>query len=223
MNETNAADCLAFRPFAERDFEPLSELMAETWLADCPARAASVAAQVELCEYAAETTWGCVCERPSDNTLLGAILIAEKDQEATGAESWSARGDELLVEAEGNVTIAEAIRAEMGVVREEESLAAEYCASGEPESEAAIKLLIVSAAARGMGLGRKLVDAARAHLRECGAQGFYLLTDDSCDVSFYDHMGLRRAMSRRLAPPSQGQGEACTSEGFSIYVYAERL
>ena len=235
MTETPAADRIADRPagntefrpfvppFGEKDFEALSELMAETWLTDFAARPAAVAAQVELCEYVAATTWGCVCERTSDGALLGAILLAEKDREVAGADAWAARGDELLVEASLDATIAEAIRQEMGGVREEESLAAEYLASGEPESGVAVKLLIVSPAARGMGLGKRLMEEARAYLRRRGARGFYLMTDDSCDVSFYDHLGLRQVRRRRSLADWPAKSKPDPGAEFSLYVYAERL
>ena len=225
MNETDAAGHLAFRPFVppfgEKDFEAVTELMAETWLTDFPARPAAVAAQVELCEYVAVTTWGCVCER--GGALLGAILLAEKDHEVAGADMWAARGDELLVEASSDPTIAEAIRQEMGGVREEESLAAEYLASGEPESKVAIKLLIVSPVARGMGLGKRLLEEARTYLRGRGAAGFYLMTDDSCDVSFYDHLGLRQVRKRRSLADWPAKSKPDPGAEFSLYVYAERL
>lgn len=223
MTETDAARRVVLHPFGEKDFEAVSELMAETWLTDFAARPAAVAAQVELCEYVAATTWGCVCERADDGTLLGAILLSERDREVEGADAWAARGDELLVEASSDATISEAVRQEMGGVREEESLAAEYLASNEPESGVAVKLLIVSPAARGLGLGKRLVEAARAYLRERGAAGFYLMTDDSCDVSFYDHLGLRQVRRRRSLADWPAKSKPDADAEFSLYVYAERL
>ena len=88
------------------------------------------------------------------------------------------------------------------------------------QSRERAELLIVSPEARGLGIGRKLFDAVRDHLRGRGAAGFYLLTDDNCDVSFYDHMGLRQEVRRRseVTWPDEEPGT-----DFGIYVYAERL
>ena len=57
MTQTDATRRVVLHPFGEKDFEAVSELMAETSLTDFAARPAAVAAQVELCEYVAATTW----------------------------------------------------------------------------------------------------------------------------------------------------------------------
>lgn len=214
---------LAFRPFAERDFDPLARIMAQTWLSGLPARAAATATGVELCEYAATATWSRVCERADGGELLGAVLVAQDGTPTRGADAWAARRDALLAEAAGDPETENAVRLEMAGVREEDALAAEYRANGGPEAQAAIKLLIVSPGARGLGLGRRLLDLARGHLRERGCTGYHLMTDDSCDVSFYDHLGLTRARRRRSRVEWPGTAPGHEGDDCFIYVYADRL
>ena len=109
----------------------------------------------------------------------------------------------------------------MAGVVEEAGLAHEYELTGAAEVACVVKLLIVSPEARGLGLGRRLFDAVRSYLRERGAAGYHLLTDDSCDVSFYEHMGLARAMDRKSEVAWPG-GDPATDD-FHVYVYSERL
>lgn len=208
---------LTLRPFAERDFEPLATLLARTWLPEHPGRPGELASKAELCDYLAKTTWSLVAER--GGTLLGAALLAEKGRPALGA-AWEERGAELAREAQADPACAEALRLEMGGVAEEAALADDYAATGAPEADVALKLLIVSPDAKGMGIGGRLFDAVHARLREIGAAGYHLLTDDSCDVSFYEHKGLMQEMSRSSEVEWPGQD---ADGDFKIYVYSERL
>lgn len=214
----NAAE-LVLRPFEERDLQQLASLIARTWMPDFPGYPGEVAGSIELCEYLAHTTWSLVAER--EGTLLGAVLLAERDREVPDAERWHERGAEAERAAAGDPEATRAADLEMAGVVEEAGLALDYAATGAPEAACAIKLLIVSPDARGLGLGGRLFEAVRAHLRERGAAGYHLLTDDSCDVSFYEHKGLSQAMMRRSEVSWPGADPA--TDDFHIYVYAERL
>lgn len=221
MTETSARGQLLFRPFEERDFEPLARLMAQTWLTEFPEKAALVASEVELAEYLGVSTWSCVCER--DGSVLGAILLAEKGEKRLDGGAWADRGRALEAEAAAYPEVARVIEVEMGGVREEGLLAAEYVARGDAEADNVAKLLIVSPEARGLGLGRRLLDALRERLRGRGAAGYFLMTDDSCDVSFYDHLGLTQEMRRRSEAEWPEESKPVGTADFSLYVYAERL
>lgn len=211
---------LTLRPFEERDFRQLADLMARTWLAECPGEPAELASTVELCEYLGQTTWSLVAER--DGALLGAALVAEGDAAAGSdrAARWSRRAAEARREAQGRPECRRAVDLEMAVVEEEQGLSDEFVATGAPEAAGTLKLLIVSPDARGAGIGGRLLSAVRERLRSTGAPGYHLLTDDSCDVSFYDHMGLRRVTSRRSRVAWPGSSP---DDDFRIHLYAERL
>ena len=209
---------LTFRPFDERDFERLAELVGRTWLADFPARAQMAAGRVELAHYLAQATWSLVAER--GGALMGAVLLVERGGAPLPGE-WAALEERLTKDAEKDPELAEAIHVEMSGVEEEAALEAEYAATGAPGTAAAVKLLIVSPDAKGLGIGGRLFSAALDRLREIGAAGYHLLTDDACDVSFYEHKGLARAMRRRSQAYWPGADPA--TDDFHVYVYEQEL
>lgn len=215
---TQRDDDLMFRPFEEGDFERLANLVGKTWLAEFPARAQMAAGRVELAHYLDQTTWSLVAER--EGALLGAVLLSERGR-GTIADDWARREARLTEDAKEDPELLEAIRVEMSGVEEEAALEAEYAASGAPGAAAAVKLLIVSPDAKGLGIGGRLFSAAIEHLHQTGAKGYHLLTDDACDVSFYEHKGLSQAMSRR----SQAYWPDVdpSTDTFRVYVYEQRL
>lgn len=57
-------------------------------------------------------------------------------------------------------------------------------------TQAEIELFLVAGAARGHGVGGTLWRGAMRDFAGLGVRRYYLHTDSSCDVSFYDHQGL---------------------------------
>ena len=216
MTET---ENLTFRAFAPEDFERVAVLLGRTWLPEfdeAPQRAAS---QIELAHYLAQTTWSLLAERGDE--ILGAVLLAERGAVATGDAGWAELEARLTRAAEKDEALAEAVRTEMDGVREEAELERDYLAGGSLGADAAVKLLIVSPDAKGLGLGGKLFSAALEHLREAGAAGYHLLTDDSCDFGFYEHKGLTQAMRRRSR--AYWPGVDPEKDEFYVYVYEQEL
>ncbi|MBE5023331.1 GNAT family N-acetyltransferase [Olsenella sp. DSM 107455] len=216
MTETEK---LTWRAFAPEDFEAAARLLGRTWLPEFDEAAQRAASQIELAHYLAQATWSLVAEH--DGEVLGVVLLAERGREVVGADGWSELEARLTRAAEKDEALAEAVRTEMGGVREEAELEREYAAGGPAGADAAVKLLIVSPDAKGMGLGGRLFSAALEHLREAGAAGYHLLTDDSCDVGFYEHKGLTQAMRRRSR--AYWPGVDPETDEFYVYVYEQLL
>lgn len=210
---------LTWRAFAPDDFERAAELLGRTWLPEFDEAAQRAASQIELAHYLAQTTWSLVAER--DGEILGVVLLAERDREVDEGAGWSELEARLTRAAEKDPTLAEAVRTEMGGVHEEAELEREYAATDPVGGAAAVKLLIVSPDAKGLGLGGRLFSTALEHLREAGAEGYHLLTDDSCDVGFYEHKGLARAMRRRSR--AYWPGVDPETDEFYVYVYEQAL
>lgn len=82
--------------------------------------------------------------------------------------------------------------------------------AGRPE----IALFVVSPETRGQGVGRRLFNHMLDHFRAIGADGYFLFTDSSCDVGFYEHNGLKRAASRTLTA-----GDGTTAGTLECFLY----
>lgn len=216
MTETEK---LAWRAFAPEDFERAAELLGRTWLPEFDEAPQRVASQIELAHYLAQTTWSLVAEREGE--ILGVVLLAERGREVAGGDGWSELETRLTRAAEKDEALAEAVRVEMGGVHEEAELEREYAADDPVGAGVAVKLLIVSPDAKGMGLGGRLFSAALDHLREAGARGYHLLTDDSCDFGFYEHKGLTQARRRRSR--AYWPGVDPEKDEFHVYVYEQEL
>ena len=216
MTET---ENLTFRAFAPEDFERVAVLLGRTWLPEFDEAAQRAASQIELAHYLAQTTWSLLAERAGE--VLGAVLLAERGAAATGDAGWAELEARLTRAAEKDPELAEAVRTEMDGVREEAELERDYLAGGPLGADAAVKLLIVSPDAKGLGLGGRLFSAALEHLREAGAAGYHLLTDDSCDFGFYEHKGLTQAMRRRSR--AYWPGVDPEKDEFHVYVYEQGL
>lgn len=67
-----------------------------------------------------------------------------------------------------------------------------------PRFDAEVTLLLVDETARGCGVGRALFDHAMRRFRDTGVDRYFLFTDTSCNVGFYEHRGLARLRERRL-------------------------
>lgn len=208
---------VALRPFTEKDFEPTAALFAAQWCSWLPAEAARLASQIDLCSYLAATDWSLLAKHAQTGELLGATLL---HLGGTPHERWLARKEELLAEAATNPSLLDAVMSDVNLIDEESSLSAEYASSGRAGNEAEVKLLIVSPKAQGLGIGGRLFGGARAQVAESGRHGFFLITDDTCDVSFYEHKRMSRMVTRAF---SQAPSDEPDSNDLNMYVYAQEL
>lgn len=86
-------------------------------------------------------------------------------------------------------------------------------------TQAELELFLVSAAARGRGVGGGLWRRLLAHFADRGVNRYYLHTDSSCDVSFYRHKGLDCVAERYASdhPEDNMLGGAVMDD---IFIYA---
>lgn len=216
----DATAAITYRPFMTGDFAQAAELVRLAWCTELGEPAGSLAAQLELATYLGRATWGLVAER--DTELLGVVLGAVHGNEIPELEHWRAEVARLEAEVSRDAEVATLVQTEMAGVAEEDRLEAEYRASGAVENDAALKLLVVSPNARGLGVGGRLFAAGIERARKGGARGYHLLTDDACDVGFYEHKGLTQAM-RKVSEAEWPDGAAADGEDFHIYVYSQRF
>lgn len=211
---------VTYRSFEDRDFDAAAELFFRQWCCGGDERLGRLDAQVNLCTYLMDVTWGVVAEpvpgrgSGEGDGLLGVLLVAAGAADHERRRFWEKRREALLAHvAPGAEFGREVCRVEAEELRLSRGYAADGVNGGSRVGTAEFKLLVVSPAARGLGVGRRLVELGQQAVREAGLSGYYLITDDTCDVGFYDHLGL----SRRREEPSQAE------PGINLYVYAKEL
>lgn len=218
------------RPFQSEDFDGLARLFQNQWCTQIGDEAGRLASRIDLCGYLAQTDWSMVAVRAAGDKgresgrcggepeILGATLLCLDPLADRSSSPWIQQREALLAQAHASEALWNEVRRDVDCIEDEAHLSAEYAATGEPGSDAELKLLIVNPSSRGLGVGRALFTAAR---KAAKAQegGVFLITDDGCDVSFYEHAGL----SRRIERPAQVDSLAVPGEpgSFMLYVYAE--
>lgn len=86
-------------------------------------------------------------------------------------------------------------------------------------TQAEVELFLVAADARGLGVGGMLWRRMMTHFAEHGVRRYYLHTDSSCDVGYYDHKGLDRVAERYAKdhPEDNRLGQETMDD---IFIYA---
>ena len=92
----------------------------------------------------------------------------------------------------------------------EKATADRFAATGNEYAQGQLNLIIIVPEWQGKGLGRALIDLARAELARAGCTKFFLMSDCNSDWQFYEHLNMKRI----LEDHSQDTGD-----GFIVYMY----
>lgn len=179
-----------------------SAAMEGTWLDDSERdRVARLMATDEIAAYLQEMTWG--VKALLKGRMVGVIVTHGTHTSAETAEHFGhvgaearKRADELLTAARERTEHPNNIEPTEPIYLDEIRATKEMRAEADLGSIPRILLLVVSAEARGHGLGKRLINRALDHFRRHGAERYWLVTDTDCDWSFYEHLGLERLADR---------------------------
>lgn len=161
--------------------------------------AARLLATDEVASYLAESTWG--MKALLDGQVVGIILTQGTHASAEASTYWEGVGQQAR-EASERLLARAREREERATEPSEPVYLDEARATDEMRAEAGLAnqprvlLLVVGEAARGHGLGRRLLARARDHFSRHGAERYWLVTDTDCDWPFYEHLGLERLAER---------------------------
>ncbi|TDD49387.1 GNAT family N-acetyltransferase, partial [Kribbella antibiotica] len=135
--------------------------------------------------YAAEYGWGFAYE-----TLIAQIVAAyATDHDATREAAW-------IAEVDG------------------ERVGSIFCVRGPDESTAKLRLLLLTPAARGRGLGAKLVDTCLAFAREAGYKRMVLWTNDPLVAA--RHIYLARGFRLTSTIPHSDWGDSLHGQTYEL-------
>ena len=150
----------------------------------------------------------------ADGRVIAACCIGIFDDSAPRVNPmWEPVYRELLASATEMAKTADAkLEGSLFGDSREKATADRFAATGNDYAQGQINLIIMEPAWQGRGLGRALIDRARAELAEAGCDKFFLMTDCNSDWQFYEHIG----MTRILEDHSQDTGD-----GFIVYMYGD--
>lgn len=158
---------------------------AEDMAADTSADALGIAKFFAL--HYLEPTTNAIAAYTPDGTLAGVAFVRADGQEpqfpqvATELTKLEEALDSQPKTAKELAGIKEMLAKELEL--EDESHANDT-------TQGELELFVVNPDIRGCGVGGGLWKHIHTYLAECGATQYYLHTDSSCDVSFYQHKGL---------------------------------
>lgn len=205
---------IAYRAANKADLGQIAELFRRQWCGDQSIMAGRAAAEANICRYFCSVDWTLVASSGTGE-LLGAVLVALGDGPGEKERLlWDHARTKTLDSARQAGAEEDELMREVGIVERETRISAEYAAA-RPGELAEIKLLIVSSEAQGLGVGKHLFVSALEQAHERGRRAF-LVTDDTCDVGFYEHAGLGCDAARTHSPRG-----ADVSANVGIYIYAE--
>lgn len=207
----SAAD-VEYRPLRRDDFPALAKIVGEVWHADFDEAERQLAGSFDLATCLRRTTAGFVAV--AGERTLGFVILRAGDIDPAVDAEWQDVSQKALEELralnpEAGGRVAAYSRAEKAI--DDQLLAESGC-----DERYEFVLFLLTASARGLGIGRELFDRAEAYLVENGAREAFLFTDESCTWGFYEHRGLRRVGEHR--PPKQ-EGDLLSA----YYIYVDDL
>ena len=205
-------DPITFRPYAPTDHAALAEIIREAWHYDrfASPKTAARMARLFLDSCLASQTFALAAEY--GGTPVGVIMAKDRARHRPTLAQRLRQGralTSLVATREGR----EVMQIFADVHHVDDHLL-EVC-SQDYDSE--IVFFAIASQLRGQGLGRQLFERATDHLRAQGLRRCFLFTDTSCNVAFYEHLGLTRRAEKAL--PLHVQGERATL-CFFIYDFA---
>lgn len=212
---THGTETVTLRPMRDDDLPTLVEMVRRMWYADgstpetCSRRLASADMGFSL----ARSTMALVAE--SAGRVCG-VLLARVD-----ALSSMAHGRATPFNRHCRLALREVLpfpfsRAGLRGLRDACDLLvrdARLLHGLSDRYDGEVVLFVVDERLRGRGVGRLLFDEAMLRFREAGVLRYFLFTDSTCDVGFYDHRGLVRMRSSRVRHADGSADEFYLYEG----------
>ena len=212
-HSNHAADAVIYRSVTWNDIEAVVEAFYATWGVDEPGdpNIARLTSRHFVLHYLGPATRGEIAET-ADGTFLGVTL-----SRVTGAPALFDRvADELArVDASLRATAAgtDALARTEAWHEIEERMEDDIDLNDRAPAE--LELFVVAPAARGRGVGGALWRPLLASFAEAGVPRYYLHTDSSCDIGFYEHKGLAR-VAERYAKDHPGE---YVGDGEDLFIY----
>lgn len=202
---------IQLREYRKQDFEALENIIRETWRYEefSSPKTASKLARVFLSSCLTNYTFSRVAS--IDGNIEGIILVKDIKKHKC---PFSHRLKQiqtivsLYLSAEG--------RSVSKIFRNINGIDKQLLIENRKSYPAELALFVVSSSCRGIGIGKKLFQAALDYMNGQTLNEFYLFTDTSCNYGFYEHQGMSRRCEKEHTFSINGQTSRMK---FFIYEY----
>lgn len=176
----------ALRPYRPNDYETIAKLISHTWEFDtfCTPEVAKLLSYVYLDECIVEQNFATVAV--CDDQVAGIIM----GDSFCDHQSF----DEDILRLKSNKKALESSQEGRDVAKFFDQIVdidEKLLANTKHNYQGKVELFIVNSAFQGLGLGKKLFSSCLEFFKSKQVQDFYIFTDSSCNVGFYDHAGLK--------------------------------
>lgn len=211
LNHESQEQQIIYRPFVPTDFDQICSLVARVWHADGSYEESFLSGHIDASYFLSVSKFLYVAEK--NGAVVGLIFAGDG---MTYPENKSWRIIEVSAQDVADTEI-ESDYFQLGAqyIQTETELIDAFRNSDDPRSTWEVTLLCIDPHEQGKGIGGRLFALAIDYFRTQHASGFFLATDDSCDVDFYDYKGLEQISSADVFPDQDNS--------VSAYIYAMEL
>lgn len=182
-------EVLQYRPFAMEDLSDIAHILAPLWHSDVPKEVQLLHAVIDFASYAQRATFSEVAVK--DGQVIGFVLArAGKAPQETEAK-WKQFLEDRIEEAKEQDAQSAAYLIAYDEAEERVNVPLLTNSSTDPNYE--LVFFAVGDAARGYGVGSKLLSSAQNYLSSEGGKTAFLFTDTTCTWEYYERRGMRRA------------------------------
>lgn len=191
----NTAATIEYRTLDWNDLDAAVQLFERTW----PMRGEQndTATSLNIAKFFAlhylEPTTEAIAAYTSDGTLAGVAFVRAENRSPQFPQAATER-ERIEQQLANDSASAKEFASITSMLNQELELEDESSVNATTQGE--LELFVVNPDIRGCGVGGGLWHRIHAYLAENGASDYYLHTDSSCDVSFYDHKGLECVAKR---------------------------
>ncbi|WP_169240481.1 GNAT family N-acetyltransferase [Bifidobacterium olomucense] len=205
------SESVTIRPLHRDDYPTLIDLVRRAWYDDFDERTGFIAAQVdwENCLARATNAYTAVKDGKPVALILGRIDARDMRGIWNRHKSRYVHGlMRLLGMREGLRAVHEIV----GILAIDHTLLSRAKRSGH-DYAGEVVLFVLDPEARGYGLGKRMFRTMMDDFRKSGLRNFFLFTDTTCNVGFYEHAGLSQVESITISTSKHHR------ESMSFYLY----
>ncbi len=182
------SETLLYRPFMMDDLDDIAQILAPLWHSEAPEEVQKLHSVIDFASYAQRATFSEVAVK--DEEVIGFVLArAGKASQETEAK-WSSILEEKIEEAKQHDLESAAFL--VAYDEAEERVNMPMLKNSNTDSDYELVFFAVEDAARGYGVGSKLLASAQSYLSSEGGTTAFLFTDTTCTWEYYERRGMRR-------------------------------